>query len=141
MPRTLVTYACSNAATYLFASYIYALLVEQKKEVDLRWVMKVTSVDAYDAVILGSELDQGHVHEDGVELLDSLQRPLSKKTLWLYKCGTAHPEGMHHLYDARTKETLAPLLQLVKPKELKIFSEDAGLALSAWSKKLITHLH
>jgi menaquinone-dependent protoporphyrinogen oxidase len=110
----LVTYASAAGSTGGVAEIIGEKLVEKGLYVNIQKVQSVTSLDGYDAVILGSAIHGGKWLPEAIEFLEVNQARLNQIKTLFYLVGlmvNKNTEADRNLVD----QFLAPQRALVKP--------------------------
>jgi menaquinone-dependent protoporphyrinogen oxidase len=91
--RVLVAVASKHGSTAELAEWIGADLRDELAggpgpvTVDVRPAGDVSSVDEYDAVVLGSAIYMGHWLDDARRLVDRTADALAKRPVWLFSSG------------------------------------------------------
>jgi menaquinone-dependent protoporphyrinogen oxidase len=85
--RVLVASASKHGSTSEIARTIGASLSFRKIDVDVALVNKVTSIDEYDAVVLGSAIYMGHWLEPAKRFIAAHAVELSTRPVWLFSSG------------------------------------------------------
>ena len=88
--RVLVSAASRHGATAEIAEDIAAALraaPDSHLEVDVVSAEQVSTVDAYDAFVLGSAVYMGHWLEPARDLVDRHSAVLADRPTWLFSCG------------------------------------------------------
>jgi menaquinone-dependent protoporphyrinogen oxidase len=83
----LVTAASRHGSTMEIAERIGQVLAEHGVPVDVRPAANVTTVDGYEAVVLGSAVYMGHWLEAARQLAETESLALSQRPLWLFSSG------------------------------------------------------
>ncbi len=85
--RILVTAASKHGGTAEMAEWIGERLQREGLEVVVRRPEEVTSVDGFDAVVLGSGVYAGHWLQAARSLVDRLGRGLVARPVWIFSSG------------------------------------------------------
>jgi menaquinone-dependent protoporphyrinogen oxidase len=87
--RILVTVATRHGATREIGAAIAQALVDAGHDVDEVDPADVTTIDAYEAVVLGSAVYNGRWLPEARELAERAATPLSHRHVWLFSSGLA----------------------------------------------------
>jgi menaquinone-dependent protoporphyrinogen oxidase len=132
MSNVLIAYASKYGATKEIAERIALVLIRDGMRVAVKEADAVSSLQSYDAVIMGSGVYFDNWLPEASELLESFQDELAAKPVWLFSSGlTVKGEPKEWLFP----ETLQPLVKKIKPKDVVLFGGkvDAGqLSLDDW---------
>ena len=90
--KVLVAYASKMGATASIAEAIGTELRAHGHEVDVLEVGKVPTLDAYDAVVLGSAIYTRRWRRDAVRFLRHNVDELRKRQVWLFHSGPVGPD-------------------------------------------------
>jgi menaquinone-dependent protoporphyrinogen oxidase len=90
--KVLVAYASKMGATAGIASAIGTELRHAGHDVDVREVDAVTTIDEYDAVVLGSAIYLRRWRPDAVRFLRKHTRELRDRQVWLFHSGPVGPD-------------------------------------------------
>jgi len=85
--KVLVTAESLHGATAEIARAIADRLLSRGLEVDFAPPHEVTSVESYDAVVLGSAIYMGHWLAPATEFVEREQVPLRQRPVWLFSSG------------------------------------------------------
>ncbi|HYO85323.1 MAG TPA: flavodoxin domain-containing protein [Dermatophilaceae bacterium] len=113
--KTLVAYATRHGATAGIAERIAATLTESGRPAEARAVEEVTSVDGYEAVILGGAAYMFHWLKPAVKFARQHRAALVSRPVWLFSSG---PLGTD-MVDEHGKD----VLQTTRPKEFDELTE------------------
>jgi menaquinone-dependent protoporphyrinogen oxidase len=132
MSKVLIAYASKYGATKDIAERIARVLEHDGIAVEVKEADTVSSLESYDAVIMGSSVYFSNWLPEANELLESFQDELAAKPVWLFSSGlTVKGEPKGWLFP----ETLQPLIKKIKPKEVVLFGgkvDAEGLTLDDW---------
>jgi menaquinone-dependent protoporphyrinogen oxidase len=87
MTRVLVAYASKMGATKEIADAIGGRLGDRGCQADVRSAGAVTSVDAYDAVVLGSAVYVTRWRREAVRFARRFRKQLAARRVWLFESG------------------------------------------------------
>jgi menaquinone-dependent protoporphyrinogen oxidase len=85
--RILVTAASKHGSTAEIADLIGAVLARHGLDADTVALADVTSLDGYDAVVLGSAVYAGHWLKPAVQFVDRHAAALAERRVWLFSSG------------------------------------------------------
>jgi menaquinone-dependent protoporphyrinogen oxidase len=85
--KILVTASSKHGSTHEIADRIAETLREQGADVARRLPEEVSSVDEFDAVVLGSAVYAGHWLKPARELVERLGPKLEGRSVWLFSSG------------------------------------------------------
>jgi menaquinone-dependent protoporphyrinogen oxidase len=85
--RVLVAAASRHGSTIEIGEVIASTLRSRGFDVDMRRVEEATSLDGYEAVILGSGVYAGHWLRPAREFVDAHEMELSRLPVWLFSSG------------------------------------------------------
>lgn len=87
MTRILVTVASKHGATAEIADALARRLAERGMDVVQRWPDEVSSLDGFDAVVLGSAVYAGRWRDDARGFVDRLGSDLRDRRVWVFSSG------------------------------------------------------
>jgi menaquinone-dependent protoporphyrinogen oxidase len=132
----LVAYASKYGSTQEIAETIGRVMTALGQSAEICPADDVVTLEAYDAVVLGSAVYSGDWLVEAKEFLESFQDELKKRPLWLFSSGpTASVDPVEALGGWRYPERLEPLITQVKPRGITLFAGriDADkLSLQDW---------
>jgi menaquinone-dependent protoporphyrinogen oxidase len=121
--QTLIAYASRYGSTKEIAERIATALKEQGISTTLKAAEDVTSLDVYDAVIIGSALYNGTWLPEVEEFLESFQAELAKKDVWIFSSGPATDDDpVTVLGGWKVPEHLKRTLEGIRPHATAFFS-------------------
>jgi menaquinone-dependent protoporphyrinogen oxidase len=132
MSNVLIAYASKYGATRDIAKRIAQVLERSGLSAEVKEAESVSSLNDYNAVIIGSSVYFSNWLPEASELLESFQDELAAKPVWLFSSGLAllsQPKGW------LLPETLQPLVKKIKPKDVALFGgkvDAEGLSLDDW---------
>jgi len=85
--RVLVAAASKHGGTTAIAQAIGSALTEARLEIDVRSIEDVTSLESYDAVVLGSGVYMGRWLEPARRFVDDNGPSLATRPVWLFSSG------------------------------------------------------
>jgi menaquinone-dependent protoporphyrinogen oxidase len=118
--RVLVTYASRTRSTQSIADVIAEVLVKRGADVDMRFILDISDITPYDAVVIGSSIRTGHWLPEAIRFIKIHHEQLQKKSVaYFVVCMTLYqntPENREKILLA-----LEPVCQLVKPVDIGLF--------------------
>jgi menaquinone-dependent protoporphyrinogen oxidase len=90
--KVLVAYATKMGSTAGIAEAIGAELVRGGHQVDVREAGKVSSIEEYDVVVLGSAIYMRRWRQEAVHFLSRHRDELRDRQVWLFHSGPIGPE-------------------------------------------------
>lgn len=85
--NTLVVVASRHGASLQIGEVVATTLRARGLQADMRRIEEVTSLDGYDAVVLGSSVYAGHWLRRARVFVDAFEAELSRRPLWLFSSG------------------------------------------------------
>lgn len=119
--KILVTYASRAGSTQGVAQAIAEELVKRDAIVDMRFILDVNDVSAYQAVIVGSAVRSGQWLPEAVRFVKIHQRQLRKRPVAYFAVGIT-------LYDQKQESrdkilaALKPVCEWVEPVDIGLFA-------------------
>lgn len=105
--RVLVTVASRHGGTHEIGTRVVAELTSHGHEVDLLAPAEVTSIDEYDAVVLGSAVYTAHWLPEAREFATRFAAELPERRVWLFSSGLATAPAAAANSPAETQEMIA----------------------------------
>ncbi|WP_021593762.1 MULTISPECIES: flavodoxin domain-containing protein [Actinomadura] len=87
MTRVLVAYASERGGTAEIADWIGGALRQAGVEADVRAAGEITSLDGYDAVVVGGALYAGRWHREARRFVRHHADALADRPVWLFSSG------------------------------------------------------
>lgn len=131
--RILVTAASKHGATLEIAEVIARRLATTGTDVIQRLPAEVTSLDGFDAVILGSAVYAGHWLDPAKELVHRLGAELRDREVWLFSSG---PIGDPPKPEEDPVEA-APMVEATGARDHQIFAGRLDRSLLGFGEKAI----
>ena len=113
--HVLVTYATKHGSTGEIATVIADALREHDLDIELWPAAEVTTVDPYDAVVLGSAVYRTRWQQDAERFVQRFETELTTRSVWLFSSGPLGTEPT----DAQGQDLAAA----AEPKEIAEFGE------------------
>ncbi|OQW94208.1 MAG: hypothetical protein BWK79_07070 [Beggiatoa sp. IS2] len=118
--KILVIYASRTRSTQSIASAIAEVLVKRGANVDMRFILDVSDISPYDAVVIGSSIRTGHLLPEVIRFVKIYHEQLRKKSVaYFIVCMTLYqntPENRKKMMSA-----LDPVCQWVEPVDIGLF--------------------
>jgi menaquinone-dependent protoporphyrinogen oxidase len=121
MTNILIAYASKYGSTKDIAQRIGHVLEREGYAADVKEAESVSSLQPYQAVIIGSALYFDTWLPSASELLESFQNELASKQVWLFSSGITGEGDFSKMIEWTFPEPLAPLLKTIKPKAVALF--------------------
>lgn len=144
--KILVAYATRHGATAGIAERIAAILTESGRPAEARPVEEVTSVDGYDAVVLGGAAYMFHWLKPAVKFARRHRAALAGRPVWLFSSGplgtdVVDKDGEDVLQAARPKE-FDELTELLRPRGEQVFfgAYDPDATPIGVGERLVRHM-
>jgi len=136
--KVLVAYASKYGSTAEMAQKMGEVLRKADMEVGVFSADLVTDVKPYDAVVLGSAVYAGSWMKPVVELLETQEKDLATRPVWIFSCGpTGEGDPVEIMHGWRYPEALEPLLQQIQPRAIAFFHGKIDPEKMYWGEKLI----
>lgn len=118
----LVTYASKYGATKEIAEKIGTVLRQEGLQVDILPVDSVQDLNGYGAVILGSAVYIGKWQKEAVTFLQTHERSLIERPVWLFSSGpTGEGDPVELVEGLRLPADLQPLADRIQPRDIAVF--------------------
>ncbi|MFF7129281.1 flavodoxin domain-containing protein [Streptomyces sp. NPDC016566] len=85
--RVLVAYGTTNGSTAQIAEAVAQVLCKEGLTAEARPAPSVTSIETYDAVVIGGALYAGRWHKDARRFVRRHHRALAARPLWFFSSG------------------------------------------------------
>lgn len=119
MAKVLVAYASRLGGTRGIAEAIGVDLGRRGHDAVVRSVSDVSTVEVFDAVVLGSGVFANHWHKPAVEFVRKHEAVLTARPVWLFSSG---PVGnIKHAGPLADPKEVAELRQRLQPRDHQIF--------------------
>lgn len=120
--KLLVTYASKYGSTAEIAEVIGKELQKRNREVEVRPVDEVGSLDEYDGFVIGSAIYAGSWIKSAADFLRSNQELLASHPVWLFSSGpTGQGDPNEIMDDWNFPEDLETVRQAINPKDVILF--------------------
>jgi menaquinone-dependent protoporphyrinogen oxidase len=126
--NVLVTYASKYGATKEIAEKIAEVLRQEGLSVDVLPVDRVRNINGYGAVILGSAVYMGKWHKEAIEFLETYQKSLVDRPVWLFSSGpTGEGDPLELVEGKRLPAALQPVADRIQPRDIAVFHGHINL--------------
>ena len=120
--KVLVAYATKYGATEGIAEKIGQVLGQAGLTVEVLPVDRVTDLNSYKAVVLGSATYIGRWRKEAAKFLKSNEKVLKNKLVWLFSSGpTEEGDPVELMKGWRFPKSLQPIADRIQPKDIAIF--------------------
>lgn len=118
----LVTYASKYGSTAEIAEKIGEVLQKAGLQVDVSPVGGIRNLNPYQAVILGSAIYIGKWQKEAVEFLQTHEKILADRPVWLFSSGpTGKGDPVELLDGKRLPDALQPIADRIQPRDIVVF--------------------
>ena len=140
--NVLVAYASKYGATKEIAEKIGQVLKDAGFIIDVLPADKVTDLDPYKAVILGSAVYIGGWRKQAARFLKANEKALAEKMVWLFSSGpTGQGDPVELVKGWRFPKALQHIADRVKPRDIVLFQGAAFpeklSAISRWMMRKV----
>jgi menaquinone-dependent protoporphyrinogen oxidase len=135
MTNVLIAFASKYGSTKEIAEHVALILRQEGLSVAVRDAESVSSLHAYNAVIVGSALYFDNWLPAATELLESFQDELAEKDVWLFSSGITGEGDFREVVDWYCPEALKDIVKTIKPKDIALFGgkvDSNQLELEDW---------
>jgi len=120
--QILITFASKYGATSEIAEKIGAVLRQSGYDVDIMPADRVTNLQSYKAVVLGSGVYAGQWLKKASRFLKENVKTLSGQMLWIFSSGpTGQGDPAELMKGWRLPKSLQPVADLIKPRGIAVF--------------------
>ncbi len=132
----LVTYASKYGATAEIASKIGDVLRQAGLPVEVISVETVRDITAYQAVVLGSAVYIGKWQKEAVKFLQSNEKDLAGRMVWLFSSGpTGEGDPVKLVEGLRLPTELQTLVDRIQPRGIEVFHGHINTAKISFIEK------
>jgi menaquinone-dependent protoporphyrinogen oxidase len=118
----LVTYASKYGATKEIAEKIAEVLRQAGLQVDVFPVDSTLDLTPYEAVVLGSAIYVGKWQKEAVSFLQTYERTLAGRPVWLFSSGpTGEGDPVELVEGLRFPVALQPAIDRIHPRDIAVF--------------------
>jgi menaquinone-dependent protoporphyrinogen oxidase len=136
--QMLVAYASKYGATQEIAEKIADVLREAHLTVDVLPADEVNMANTYRGVVLGSAVYAGQWRKEAVAMLETMERTLAERPVWLFSSGpTGEGDADHLLKGWRFPAAQQPIADRIQPREITVFHGDIEMNKLNFGEKLI----
>ncbi len=136
--RVLVAFATKHGATAEIAAKISEVLEQEGLSAEVLPVERVSDLDAYDAVVLGSAVYVGKWREEAAEFLEDREKELAERPVWLFSSGpTGEGNPVELMRGWRFPEAQQPIADRIQPRDIAFFHGELDTDKLGLGEKLI----
>ena len=136
--QVLVAYATKYGATAEIAEKIGQVLREAGLHVDVLPVDRLSDLTPYKAVVLGSAVYVGQWRKDAATFLESNEKNLAERPVWLFSSGpTGEGDPVELMKGFRFPETLQPIADRIQPRDIAFFHGVLDMKELSLAEKLV----
>jgi menaquinone-dependent protoporphyrinogen oxidase len=118
----LVTYASKYGATKEIAEKIGEVLRQADLQADVLPVDDIRDINLYKVIILGSAVYVGKWHKEAVDFLQTNEKVLADRPVWLFSSGpTGEGDPVELLDGSRLPAALQPVADRIHPRDIAVF--------------------
>jgi menaquinone-dependent protoporphyrinogen oxidase len=118
----LVTYASKYGATKEIAEKIGEVLRQAGLQVDVFPVDGALDITPYKAIVLGSAIYVGKWQKEAVEFLQTYEKTLADRQVWLFSSGpTGEGDPLELVEGLRFPVALQPVMDRIHPRDIAVF--------------------
>jgi menaquinone-dependent protoporphyrinogen oxidase len=122
MNKSLVTYASKYGSTREIAEKIGEVLSQAGLPADVLPVNDVRDLSAYEAVVLGSAIYIDKWPKEAVRFLQSHERELAERAVWLFSSGpTGEGNAVDLVEGKRLPAEIEPVVDRIHPRDVTVF--------------------
>jgi len=126
--QVLVAYATKYGATKEIAEEIGCVLRQAGLLTDVLPIDKVSNLNPYRAVVLGSAVYIGHWRKEAVKFLETNEKALAERQVWLFSSGPAgEGDAVELLQGWRFPEAQQPIADRIRPHDITVFHGDVDM--------------
>ena len=114
--RVLVTAASRHGSTFEIAEAIAEVLTDRGLTADVKPVEHVSTLDPYDAVVLGSAIYYGHWMKTAIQFADTFVDDLVARPVWMFSSGPVESTE-----PAADEAEAPPLEGAIVPRGYRVF--------------------
>ena len=127
MNQVLVAYASKYGATAEIAERIGQVLRQAGLSVDVLPAERVSNVQGYKAVVLGSAVYIGQWRKQAAAFLKANEKALAERPVWLFSSGpTGEGDPVTLAQGWRFPSGLQPVADRIKPRDIALFHGSAN---------------
>jgi menaquinone-dependent protoporphyrinogen oxidase len=136
--HVLVTFATKHGATGEIAERIGQVLQEAGLYVEVKPVDKVSDLEEYKAVVLGSAVYAGMWLKDAAAFLEANEKKLAERPVWLFSSGpTGEGDPVELMKGWKFPEAQQPIADRIGPRDIAFFHGEIDLKDLNLAEKLI----
>jgi menaquinone-dependent protoporphyrinogen oxidase len=138
MKNILVTYASKYGSTAEIAEKIGEVLRGGDLNISVLPLTEAGDISSYEAVILGSGVYAGHWLKDAVHFLESNEKALATKPVWIFSSGpTGEGDPVEIMHGWRFPEAQQAVIDRIHPKDITLFHGNIAIHKLHLGDKLI----
>ena len=136
--QVLVTYATKHGATGEIAEKIGQVLQEAGLHAEVKPVDKVSDLETYKAVVLGSAVYAGMWLKDAVAFLEANEKKLAERAVWFFSSGpTREGDPVELMKGWKFPEAQRPIADRIGPRDIAFFHGEIDMKDLNLAEKLI----
>jgi menaquinone-dependent protoporphyrinogen oxidase len=137
--KILIAFASIHGSTAEVAQFLGRVLRVYNAEVTVLSAGQVTTVDPYDAFVLGTAIEDGMWLHEMFEFLDRFQAKVAKKPnyLWLNCIRVIEPDGYEHALKYYVHE---PTIAALAARDVAVFAGKLKLESINWDERWLLSL-
>jgi menaquinone-dependent protoporphyrinogen oxidase len=137
--KILIAYASIHGSTAEVAQFLGRVLRVYNAEVTVLSAGQVTTVDPYDAFVLGTAIEDGMWLHEMFEFLDRFQAKVAKKPnyFWLNCIRVLEPDGYEHALKYYVHE---PTIAALAARDVAVFAGKLKLESINWDERWLLSL-
>jgi menaquinone-dependent protoporphyrinogen oxidase len=138
--QVLVTYASKYGATAEIAEKIAQVLRQAGLDTDVLPTDRVSDLQPYKAVVLGSAVYVGLWRRKAAKFLKANEEALAERPVWLFSSGpTGEGDPVEQVQGWRFPKGLQPIADRIQPRDIAVFHGSVNVeklnALEKWMLK------
>ena len=136
--QVLVAYATKYGATAEIAEKIGQVLRQAGLRADVLPADRVSDLNPYKAVVLGSAVYAGQWRKEAATFLEANEKKLTEQSVWLFSSGpTGEGDPVQLMKGFRFPEALQPIADRVRPRDIAFFHGVLDMKKLNLAEKLI----
>ena len=126
--KILMAYATKYGSTAEIAQKIGEILIYSGLDANVLPVNRVRDLDPYEAVVLGSAVYIGKWRKEAARFLESNEKKLVNKDVWLFSSGPAGEGDPVELMNGwRFPAALYPIAERIQPRDIAVFHGSVNM--------------
>jgi len=136
--RVLVAYGTKHGATAEIAEKMGQVLREAGLPTDVLPADRVSNLNPYASVVIGSAVYAGRWRKEAAALLRTEEQALAKRPVWLFSSGpTGERDTAELMQGWRFPEALQPVADRIQPRDIAFFHGAIDMKKLGLAEKLI----